>query len=88
MELRQVVDKYRSVASGFGIPVPLAAFGLSREETERIFSVFDEDYHISRFFHFSLNPTTEPGGPPIVAYTINGFPHTHVSLDAEIETIL
>lgn len=88
MELRQVVEKYRAVAAGFGKPVPLAAFGLSREETERIFSVFDEDYHISRFFHFSLNPTTEPGGPPIVAYQINGFPHTHVSLDAEIETIL
>ena len=68
MELRQVVDKYRSVAAGFGVPVPLAAFGLSREETERIFSVFDEDYHISRFFRFSLNPTTEPGGPPVVAY--------------------
>jgi hypothetical protein len=88
MDLRQVVEKYKSVAGGFGKPVPLAAFGLSREETERIFSVFDEDYHISRFFHFSLNPTTEAGGPPIVAYQINGFPHTHVALDADIEAIL
>lgn len=88
MELRQIVDKYKGLATGFGQPVPLAAFGLSREDTERIFSVYDEDYNISRFFHFSLNPTTEPGGPPIVAYQINGFPHTHVSLDAEIETIL
>jgi len=88
MELRQVVNKYKGVAGGFGVPVPLAAFGLGREETERIFSVFDEDYHISRFFHFSLNPTTKPGGPPIVAYEINGFPHTHVALDAEIEAIL
>ena len=88
MDLRQIVQKYKELSSEFGKPVPLAAFGLSREDTERIFSVFDEDYHISRFFHFSLNPTTEPGGPPIVAYQINGFPHTHVSLDAEIETIL
>ena len=88
MDLRQVVEKYKGMARGFGEPVPLAAFGLSREETERIFSVFDEDYHISRFFHFSLNPTTEPGGPPVVAYQINGFPHTHVALDAEIEAIL
>lgn len=88
MELRTVVDKYKALAGGFGQPVPLAAFGLSREETERVFSVYDEDYNISRFFHFSLNPTTEAGGPPVVAYQINGFPHTHVSLDAEIEAIL
>ncbi len=88
MDLRQIVQKYKELSSAFGVPVPLAAFGLSREETERVFSIFDEDYHISRFFHFSLNPTTEPGGPPIVAYQINGFPHTHVSLEAEIEAIL
>jgi hypothetical protein len=88
MELRHIVEKYRGLAKAFGVAVPLAAFGLGREETERIFSVFDEDYHISRYFHFSLNPTTEPGGPPVVAYQINGFPHTHVAMDAEIEAIL
>jgi hypothetical protein len=88
MTLRELVERYRSLAGGFGRPVALSAFGLGREETERLFGAFDEDYHISRFFHFSLNPTTEPGGPPVVAYQINGFPHTHVSLEAEIEAIL
>jgi hypothetical protein len=59
---------------------PLAAFQLSAPETERLFSSYDEDYHISRFFHF-----TESAG---TRYSINGIPVTHVSLDAEIESIL
>jgi hypothetical protein len=80
MDLRAIVGAYRKLAGSYGRPVALSAFGLSREETERLFSVFDEDYHISRFFHFS-----SAGGE---AYQINGFAHTHVSLDAEIETIL
>ena len=88
MELRDVVAKYKQLAGGFGPPVALAAFGLDRAGTERIFGVFDEDYHISRFFHFTLDPQTEPSPTPIVAYQINGFPQTHVALDAEIETIL
>ena len=80
MDLGEIVKKYRELSGGFGRPVPLAAFGLSRDETERIFSVFDEDYHISRFFHFS-----NAGG---ASFTINGFEHTHVSIDADIESIL
>jgi hypothetical protein len=80
MTLGELVEKYRSLASGFGAAVPLSAFGLSTEEAQRIFSAYDEDYHISRFFHFS-----QQTGPAI---TINGFPATHVSLDAEIESIL
>lgn len=88
MQLREAVEQYKKLAGGYGKPVPLAAFGLGREETERTFGVFDEDYHISRFFHFTLDPQTEPSSTPIVAYQINGFPHTHVSIDAEIETIL
>jgi hypothetical protein len=80
MPLRQLVDRYLSQAGEFGKPVALSAFQLSSVETERLFCSFDEDYHISRFFHFS-----EAGGPK---FSINGIPVTHVSLDAEIETIL
>ncbi len=80
MQLREVVKQYRELAGGYGEPVALSRFGLSREETERLFSVFDEDYQISRFLHLS-----NQGGE---AYQINGFAHTHVSIDAEIETIL
>jgi hypothetical protein len=80
MTLRELVDRYHTVAGGFGQPVALSAFGLDRGETERLFSAYDEDYHISRFFHFKHARGTE--------YSINGIPATHVSLDAEIESIL
>jgi hypothetical protein len=84
--LRDIIEKYRQLAGGFGRPLALAAFGLSREETERVFGIFDEDYHISRFFHFSLEPASaEHSGQ---SYRISGFPQSHVALDAEIESIL
>ena len=80
MTLRELVERYHALAAELGAPVALSAFGLSQEETERLFSGYDEDYHISRFFHLS-----ESDGP---RYSINGFPATHVAVDAEIETIL
>ena len=82
--LRDVVAKYRQLAGGFGRPLALAAFGFSPEETERVFGIFDEDYHISRFFQFSLQPAADDRS----TYRINGFPQSHVTLDAEIESIL
>jgi hypothetical protein len=80
MPLPELVRLYRSHANDFGVPVALSIFGLTAPETERLFSGYDEDYHISRFFHFS-----EAAGEK---FSINGIPATHVSLDAEIETIL
>jgi hypothetical protein len=79
MTLRQLVDLYLSLAGEFGKPVALSAFQLSPAETERLFSSYDEDYHISRFFHFS-----ESDGH---IFSINGIPATHVSLDSEIGSI-
>jgi hypothetical protein len=79
--LHELVDRYRALAGGFGKPVALSAFALDRPTTEWLFSAFDEDYHISRFFHFTLDAVATP-------YSINGFPQSHVWLDAEIETIL
>jgi hypothetical protein len=78
--LRDLVHRYRSLAGAFGKPVALSSFDLNPAETERLFSSYDEDYHISRFFHF-----WEADG---AKFSINGIPATHVSLDAEIETIL
>jgi hypothetical protein len=88
--LRQVVEKYRALAGGFGRPVALDDFGLSPQETERLFSQFDEDYHISRFFHFTLDPARVRATDklPGRAYQINAFPQSHVSLDEEIAGIL
>ena len=80
MPLRELVDRYLSAAGGFGVPTALSSFALSTAETERLFSGYDEDYHISRFFHFS-----QSGGKH---FSIDGFPATHVAIDAEIESIL
>ena len=80
MNLREVVEKYLAIAGGYGRSVALADFGLDRAQAERVFAPFDEDYHISRYFHFSRATGT--------AYTINGFDHTHVSVDAEIQDVL
>jgi hypothetical protein len=80
MTLRQLVDLYLSLAGQFSQRVSLSSFQLSPTETERLFSSYDEDYHISRFFHF-----TEADG---AKFSIDGVPATHVSIDPEIHTIL
>jgi hypothetical protein len=80
MPLRELVDRYRALAGEFGKPVALSAFALAPAETERLFSGYDEDYHISRFFHFS-----EAAGDK---FSINGIAATHVSVDPEIQSIL
>ena len=80
MTLRDLVRLYLAQAGKFGEPVALSAFGLTDAETERLFSGYDEDYHISRFFQFS-----EGSGE---RFSINGIPATHVSIDSEIQSIL
>jgi hypothetical protein len=80
MTLREVVEKYLAAAGSYGKPVALASLGLSRGETERVLGLYDEDYHISRFFHFQCAAGAN--------YQINGFPQTHVSIDADIQSIL
>ena len=80
MRLRETVEKYLQIGGGYGRAVALAAFGLPRAEAEKLFGAWDDDYHISRFFHFSR----EAGE----SFSINGFPHTHVAIDAEIQEIL
>jgi hypothetical protein len=80
MQLREVVEKYLAASGGYGKSVALSTLGFSQAEVEQVFSVYDEDYHISRFFHFRK----ESGE----SYNINGFPQTHVTIDAEIQSIL
>jgi hypothetical protein len=80
MSLQELYRFYATIAAKPGEPVPLSAFKLPREETEKLFSIFDEDYHISRFFHFS-----EAGGEE---YLIDGENVTHVAIDVEISSIL
>jgi len=80
MPLRALVSRYCELGGGYGRAVALEVFGLTSEDTERVFGAFDEDYNISRFFHF----LDAEGG----RYLINGFPATHVIVDADIEAVL
>jgi hypothetical protein len=80
VELKQVVEKYLAAAGGYGHEVPISTLGFSREEVEDVFSAFDEDYHIGRFFHFRLGDGD--------SYTVDGFPQTHVSIDPGVQSIL
>jgi len=80
MRFRELIEKYLQLGGGYGRPVALAAFGLTRAELEKVFDILDEDYHISRFFHFS-NQAGE-------SFNINGFPQTHITIDAEIQETL
>jgi hypothetical protein len=80
MSLQELYRVYTTIAAKPGEPVPLSAFKLSKEETEKLFSIFDEDYHISRFFHFS-----DVSGEK---YSIDGGDATHVAIDSEIRSIL
>lgn len=86
MTLRETVEKYRTLAGGFGRPVALSSFGLTPEEVMQNFSLLDEDYHISRFFHFTL--ATAVAKTKEQTYLVNGFPQSHVAIDAEVLTIL
>jgi hypothetical protein len=81
MNLKEAVERYLSVAGDFGKPALLAAFGMERSETEALFGALDEDYHISRFLHF----TCESGNPP---YVVSGEEMTHVAIDAGVRELL
>ncbi len=78
--LREVVDRYLAIAGKFGEPVALSAFQLSPAEIQTLFNVLDEDYHLSRFLHFSHAEAE--------SYVISGARVTHVSIDPAIQSIL
>jgi len=80
VELNEVVKRYLTVAGSYGVSVSLASLGLSRQEIEDVFSTFEEDYHISRFFHFACADGAQ--------FLINGFPQTHLAIDAQIQSVL
>ena len=80
LSLREVADRYLAAAGKFGEPAALSAFQLSPAETQALFNALDEDYHLSRFLHFS-----SVAGE---AYIISGASVTHVSIDSGIESML
>ncbi len=91
MDLKSAVKRYLETAGGFGRPMPLAAFGLSLAETEKIFSAWDEDYQISRYMELSLRKensasVSASGGGRVFA--VNAVRCTHLAFRAGIEPLL
>jgi hypothetical protein len=80
LSLKEVVDCYSSLAKQWGEPVALEAFALDPEETIKLFTSLDEDYHISRFVNFSLDHGR--------LYLVSGNPSTHIKIDAAIRDLL
>jgi len=80
LSLKEVVDRYSSLAKQWGDPVALEAFALDPEETIKLFTSLDEDYHISRFVNFSMGHGH--------LYLISGDPVTHVRIDTAIRDLL
>ena len=90
MDLREAVKRYLEVAGVFGRPVPLVGFGLTKEETEGVFSVWDEDYQISRYIDLSLRSggSSPPAPGSRNVYQVNAFHCSHVSFHPDIEQVL
>jgi hypothetical protein len=80
VNLKGIVTRYLAITGSFGRPAALTEFGPDPAQIAVLFSGFDEDYHISRYFHFAKST-----GPTMA---INGFEHTHVTIDPEIQEIL
>lgn len=90
MGLANLVKKYLELAGGFDRPLRLSRFSLPKDEIEKIFSEWDEDYQISRYMMLSRErdealtplPTDER------VYLINGFECSHVTFHQDIQKLL
>lgn len=85
MSLAEGIQKYLEIAGSFGRPAPLARFGLSRDETEKLFSTWDEDYQINRYMLLTLEAAE---GPARQIFLINGFECSHVCFQPDIQKLL
>lgn len=90
MGLAAFVTKYLEIAGGFGRSVHLSEFGLSKADTEKVISAFDEDYQISRFMVLSRERDEDLASFPAETrvYVINGYECSHVSFDPGIQKLL
>ena len=80
LSLKEVLDRYSLLAQQSGEPVALSGFQLSPDETSRLFTALDDDYHISRFLTFSA-----VAGP---TFQVSGNAVTHVQIDPAIRELL
>jgi hypothetical protein len=89
MTFAEAVKRYLEIAGEFGRAAPLASFGLSKAETEKLFAAWEEDYQINRYMLLTCEAARgiESEGPH-EAYTLNGFECTHVTFQPQIQQLL
>ena len=90
MDLGAAVRKYLASVGEFGRPLHLSEFELPKDEIERIFSAWDEDYQISRYLLLTRAPDEELEAFPPHArvYAVNGHESSHVTFRADIERLI
>lgn len=90
MNLGSAISKYLEIAGGFDRWAHLSQFGLPREETETIFSAWDEDYQISRYILLSRERDEALAAYPADrrVFLINGFECSHVSFHTAVQKLL
>ena len=90
MDLASAVKRYLEITGGFDRPMHLSEFRLSKEETEKTLSAWDEDYQISRYMLLARERDEALSELPPEAriYIINGFECSHVTFHADIQKLL
>jgi len=90
VNLTDAVRTYLGLTGGFDRPLHLSQFGLGKNETERIFSAWDEDYQISRYMVLSREGEDMLGEYPddVRVFHINGQESTHVRFRPGIQQFL
>jgi hypothetical protein len=90
MDLTVALRKYLEVTGGFNRAMHLSQFELSKDETERLFSAWDEDYQISRYMLLTRAPEHELATLPKESrtYAVNGHETSHVAFRSEIQRFL
>lgn len=89
MTFADAVRRYLEIAGEFGKPVLLGSFGMSKPETEKLFTSWDEDYQINRFMMLTVEASQDSAGRSThEIYHVNGFDCTHVTLQPGIRELL
>ena len=90
MDLADAVATYLGIAGEFGRRLHLSQFGLPKPEMERAFSVWDEDYQISRYMLLWRAPDEELESfpPESRLFLINGHEYSHVTFYSDIQRLL
>ncbi len=89
MTIAEAVKRYLEIAGEFGRAAPLESFGLSKAETEKAFSAWDEDYQINRYLLLTGEVREISGqGKPFEAFSINGYECTHITFQPHIQELL